>query len=73
MSLDSAAAALGISTGGVYDLDIFHAERQTTGSNFNFTTSIALVDSPAIPEPGMLALLAIGFGGILIAQRRKTA
>jgi fibro-slime domain-containing protein len=73
VSLDSAAAALGISTGGVYDLDIFHAERQTTGSNFNFTTSIALVDSPAIPEPGMLALLAIGFGGILIAQRRKTA
>jgi fibro-slime domain-containing protein len=29
VSLDSAAAALGITTGGVYDLDIFHAERQT--------------------------------------------
>jgi hypothetical protein len=56
-----------------YDLYIFHAERQTSGSNFNFTTSIVLVDAPAVPEPGALALLALGFGGLMIARRRKTA
>jgi len=50
-----------------YDLYIFHAERQTSGSNFNFTTSIVLVDAPAVPEPGALALLALGFGGLMIA------
>lgn len=74
VSLDSAATTLGISTGSTYDLDIFHAERQTTGSNFNFTTSIVLVDTPtAVPEPGALAFLGLGIGGLIYARRRKRA
>lgn len=73
VSLDGEAAALGISTGNVYSLDIFHAERQTSGSNFNFTTSIVLVDAPAIPEPGALAILMLGLGGIAASRRRKKA
>lgn len=73
VSLDSMAATYGISTGGTYDLDIFHAERQTSGSNFNFTTSIVLVDAPSIPEPGALAILALGLGGMAVLRRRKKA
>lgn len=73
VSLDSAAATLGITTGSTYDLDIFHAERRTSGSNFNFTTSIALVDAPEVSEPGALAILGLGLAGLAYARRRKTA
>jgi fibro-slime domain-containing protein len=73
VSLDTEAAVLGLTIGGDYDLDIFHAERQTSGSNFNFTTSIVLVDAPAVPEPGVAALLALGLGGIVVSRRRKKA
>ena len=73
VDLDAEAATLGITTGGTYDLDIFQAERQTTGSTFNFTTSIVLVDTPAVPEPGAIALLALGLGGLIYVRRKKTA
>lgn len=73
VSLDTAAATLGITTGGSYDLDIFHAERQTSGSNFNFTTSIELVDATDVSEPGAIALLALGLGGIVVSRRRRKA
>jgi len=73
VSLDTEAAALGLTIGGVYDLDIFHAERQTSGSNFNFTTSIVLVDAPEVPEPGALLFLGLGLGGIGLMRRRRTA
>ena len=54
VSLDAAAATLGIATGNNYDLAIFQAERHTFGSTFNFTTSIVLVDAAEVPEPGAL-------------------
>lgn len=74
VTLDAATAtSLGMTIGETYDLDIFHAERQTTGSNFNFTTSLVLVDAPAISEPGMIALMALGLGGIAISRRRRKA
>lgn len=73
VSLDSAAAALGISTGSVYELDIFHAERQTAGSNFNFTTSIVLVDATEVSEPGVLAIFGLALAGIGLVRRRKSA
>jgi fibro-slime domain-containing protein len=74
VSLDTAAAALGITTGGTYDLDIFQAERHKDGSSFSFTTSIVLVDAPiAVPEPGTLLLLGLGPSGIGFMRRRKAA
>lgn len=73
VSLDAEAAALGLTIGGDYDLDIFHAERQTSGSNFNFTTSIVLVDAPSVSEPGIAAILALGLGGIAVSRRRRKA
>jgi len=40
IDFDAQAVALGISTGGVYTLDAFHAERHTSMSNFRIETSI---------------------------------
>ncbi|MDX2093096.1 MAG: fibro-slime domain-containing protein [Kofleriaceae bacterium] len=40
IDFDARAAELGISTGTVYALDVFHAERHTTESNFRIETSI---------------------------------
>lgn len=46
IDFDAQASALGISTGNVYTLDVFHAERHTSMSNFRIETSI---DCLAIP------------------------
>jgi fibro-slime domain-containing protein len=40
INFDAQAAALGITAGSVYSMDIFHAERQTTDSNFRIETNI---------------------------------
>ena len=40
IDFDAQAGALGISTGNVYTLDVFHAERHTSQSNFRIETSI---------------------------------
>jgi fibro-slime domain-containing protein len=40
IDFDAMASALGISVGGVYRLDLFHAERHTSMSNFRMETSI---------------------------------
>ena len=44
VSLDEDAARLGISRGGIYSLDLFHAERHTDKSNFRIDTNLAFVD-----------------------------
>ena len=41
IDFDAQAADLGIVAGRSYPMDIFHAERHTTGSNFGFETNIA--------------------------------
>ena len=48
IDFDSQAVALGISVGSSYSMDIFHAERQTTDSNFRIETNIKCF------EPGVL-------------------
>lgn len=40
VDLDAQAAALGLTAGGTYRMDIFHAERHTTASNFRIETTI---------------------------------
>ncbi|HXU81487.1 MAG TPA: fibro-slime domain-containing protein [Polyangia bacterium] len=44
ISLDQAAATLGITPGGIYSMDLFHAERHTDASNFRVDTNFAFVD-----------------------------
>jgi fibro-slime domain-containing protein len=41
IDFDAQAAELGIEPGGSYSMDIFHAERHTTASNFRFETNIS--------------------------------
>jgi len=48
INLDQAAAALGITKGGTYSMDLFHAERHTTASNFRVDTNFAFVDCGTI-------------------------
>jgi len=40
IDFDKQASALGITVGQTYSMDIFHAERQTTESNFRIETNI---------------------------------
>lgn len=39
VNLDQRAQELGLALGGVYDLQVFHAERNYSGSNYRFETS----------------------------------
>ncbi len=45
INFDAMAAQLGITPGSLYQLDIFHAERHTKGSNFRVETTIACLSS----------------------------
>ncbi|TGN41118.1 fibro-slime domain-containing protein [Marinobacter confluentis] len=64
---------MGLSTGTEYSLDIFFAERHTTQSNFNITTSFRVDDRVEVPEPGSLALMGLGLAGLLTWRRRHHA
>jgi fibro-slime domain-containing protein len=49
MSASVALDNLGLTVGNDYSLAIFHAERQTVGSNFGITTTLQLVAVPPAP------------------------
>ena len=52
VDLDDSAGALGIEKGNVYSLELFHAERHTTASNFRIDTNLAFVDCGVVlPDP----------------------
>jgi fibro-slime domain-containing protein len=44
IDMDAMAGQLGLQIGGVYDLDFFFAERHTSQSNFEITTTISCFD-----------------------------
>jgi fibro-slime domain-containing protein len=50
VNLDAQSAALGIVTGHVYDLSVFHAERHTNQSHFRIDTTLAFVDCGQLPS-----------------------
>ena len=49
--LDDRAAELGLVKGNVYPLDLFQAERHSTGSHYRIDSTLSLVDCGSIPEP----------------------
>jgi fibro-slime domain-containing protein len=52
VDLDQSAKTLGISKGNVYSLDLFHAERHTSESNFKIDTNLYFVDCGVIVPSG---------------------
>jgi fibro-slime domain-containing protein len=50
VQLDMVATQLGIVTGTIYSLDLFHAERHTTASTFRIDTNLSFVDCGRIPR-----------------------
>jgi fibro-slime domain-containing protein len=50
ISLDAEAGNLGITPGTIYPLDLFHAERHTSQSNFRIDTNLAFVDCGVIVD-----------------------
>lgn len=49
IDLDASAAELGITTGNVYEMALFHAERHTNESNFRIDTTMHFVDCGIVP------------------------
>jgi fibro-slime domain-containing protein len=62
---------LGLVAGADYTLDIFHAERRTVGSNFNFTTS-AVLRSAQVSAPSTLLLVLLSIAGVAYTRKRKS-
>jgi fibro-slime domain-containing protein len=50
--LDDQAKALGITPGNIYQLDLFHAERHSSQSNFNIISNLNFVDCGVIVPSG---------------------
>jgi fibro-slime domain-containing protein len=51
VDLDESASELGLSIGGMYDLDMFHAERHTTESNFRVDTTLEFTNCGEFVDP----------------------
>jgi len=57
VNMDAEASRIGLVIGETYPMDIFHAERHTTGSNYRIETNIkcfTVVEPPPPPPPPMV-------------------
>lgn len=50
IDFDAQATALGITPGNTYNMDIFHAERRTSASNYRVETSIGCFETVDVPR-----------------------
>jgi fibro-slime domain-containing protein len=50
VALDDRAMELGLVKGNVYPLDLFQAERHSTGSHYRIDSTLSLVDCGSVPE-----------------------
>lgn len=69
VNLDTFAQANPLVSGRRYNLDIFQAERRTTGSNFAITTTLTTIQN--VPEPGTLALAGLGLAAAGLARKGR--
>jgi len=49
VNINDIASAHGLVTGRTYNIDVFHAERHTSGSNFTISTTLQFDWTPAVP------------------------
>jgi fibro-slime domain-containing protein len=63
--------SLGLTDGETYDFDFFFAERHTGASSMKIQTSIPL-QTPVVPIPSAVLLLAPGLAGLVVLRRRVT-
>jgi fibro-slime domain-containing protein len=64
-------ATLGLTAGQNYDLDVFFAERHTSGSDIQITTDLGLQQTISAPEPASLSLASLGLLGMFGYSRLR--
>ncbi|MFO0959528.1 MAG: fibro-slime domain-containing protein [Isosphaeraceae bacterium] len=58
----------GLNAGQIYNLDIFHAERHTTASNFGIRSNLSFT---AVPEPSSFLLLGLAMSGLVLTSATR--